>query len=149
MVEPYDKWQEKNATAAKTVNIYGNHYWYVFRHFSLSLLSIALIFHERFCQIRYFFADKRGTKMFHGQWLTHGCKTILQETAHTQALYLLKGSCDDNAISTIFQKCNLMLLEPGDEEPGDSKIPDSNDFHCGLVYSVFLEHFLSDLQIDV
>jgi len=70
--------------------------------------------------------------MFHGQWFTHGCKTILQETSHSKALYLL-DTCDDNYVSAIFKKCNIKILKPGDEEEVDDASCDANDFHCGQV----------------
>ncbi|KAF9535246.1 S-adenosyl-L-methionine-dependent methyltransferase [Crepidotus variabilis] len=120
MVEPSNGSDEEDA--AKTVNQYGNRWW--------------------FCQIRYFYYDtSRKEKMFHGQWFVHGCKTLLQETSHTQALYLLKGSCDSNLISSIFKKCNLIYLDPGDEEVTDGCGADSNDFHCGLMYDEDLYSF--------
>lgn len=70
--------------------------------------------------------------MFHGQWLSHGCRTILQETSHSKALYFL-DTCDDNYISSIFKKCNAKILKPGDEEQVDDACHDANDFHCGQV----------------
>lgn len=95
-----------------------------------SLLMVA----ERFCQIRYFHREERAghfVKMFHGQWFVHGCKTILQETSHSKALYLLKEGCDSNPISSIFQKCNVTILRHDDDEVADDGDHDANDFHCG------------------
>lgn len=90
--------------------------------------------HSRFCQIRYFYREEHSdsvSKMFHGQWFTHGCKTVLQETSHSKALYLLKKSCDNNPISSIFKKCNVTILEHVDAEVVDDGDRDANDFHCG------------------
>lgn len=70
--------------------------------------------------------------MFHGQWYTHGSKTILQETAHSKSLYLL-DACDSNPTASIYKKCNIKMLGPNDEELPDDRNPDSNDFHCGYV----------------
>ena len=78
--------------------------------------------------------------MFHGQWFSHGCKTILQETSHSKALYFL-DTCDDNHISAIFKKCNVKILKPGDEEQPDDAGHDANDFHCGQVILYFIKKF--------
>jgi DNA (cytosine-5)-methyltransferase 1 len=87
----------------------------------------------RFCQIRYFFEPPNGTmKMFHGLWFSHGSKTLLQETSHSKALYLL-GTCDNNSVTTIFKKCNFRIMQPGDDEVVDDGSHVSNDFHCGYV----------------
>ena len=77
--------------------------------------------------------------MFHGQWFSHGCKTILQETSHSKALYFL-DTCDDNHISAIFKKCNIKILKPGDEEQVDDACHDANDFHCGQVILYFIKN---------
>ena len=98
---------------------------------------IGLCIWLRFCQIRYFFqkesahrhAPAPDTAMFHGLWFMHGCKTILQEVSHSQALYLLK-SCNNNLVSSIFMKANVTFLRPGDEEVRDNGSHDANDFHC-------------------
>lgn len=90
--------------------------------------------YSRFCQIRFFYREEhrdRVLKMFHGQWFVHGCKTILQETSHSKALYLLKKSCDNNPISSIFKKCNMTILEHSDTEVVDDGDRNANDFHCG------------------
>ncbi|KJA27122.1 hypothetical protein HYPSUDRAFT_212781 [Hypholoma sublateritium FD-334 SS-4] len=90
-----------------------------------------------FCQIRYFFERKSQTgnteKMFHGLWFSHGSKTILQETSHSKALYLL-GTCDDNLITAIVKKCNFKVMRSDEEEVEDDGDTKSNDFHCGLLY---------------
>ena len=91
--------------------------------------------HYRFCYITHFFEhqSQRGrTKMFHGQWFVHGSETILQETAHSRALFLL-NSCDSNPINAIYQKCNFRFLELGEQEPFDDFAVDANDFHCRQV----------------
>ncbi len=91
---------------------------------------------HRFCQIRFFFERKSKTgnveKMFHGLWFSHGSKTLLQETSHSKALYLL-GTCDDNLITTIVKKCNFKIMRPDEEEVEDDGDAKSNDFHCGYV----------------
>ena len=81
--------------------------------------------------------------MFHGQWFSHGCKTILQETSHSKALYFL-DTCDDNHISTIFKKCNVKILKPGDEEQVDDACRDANDFHCGQV----ILYIIKNIQLN-
>jgi len=128
MVEPAEN--EKTPRASQTINKYGNRWWYA----SLRVPLVSLFnHHHRFCQIRYFFQEaKKGCifRMFHGQWFVHGCKTILQETSHSKALYLLKKSCDSNPISSIFKKCNLTIMKEGDDETLDDGNRDANDFHC-------------------
>ncbi|KAF4614568.1 hypothetical protein D9613_003147 [Agrocybe pediades] len=101
--------------ASQTVNKYGNKYW--------------------FCQIRSFFEDddRKHTKKFHGLWFSHGSKTLLQETSHSKALYLL-NACDDIEVAAIFQKCNLTILNAGEEEKEDDGSHNANDFHCGYLY---------------
>ncbi|KAG6844921.1 hypothetical protein H0H87_002405 [Tephrocybe sp. NHM501043] len=102
-----------------------------------------------FCKICYFFekvVDGKKIKMFHHQWLTHGSKTILQETAHSKSLFLLDG-CDDNPVAAIFKKCNVTWLKPEDKELPDDGAPNSNDFHCSLIYDEADAHFI-DLPSD-
>jgi len=92
---------------------------------------------RRFCQIRYFHEkviSGKKQKLFHGLWFVHGSKTILQEVSHSKALYMLE-TCDDNAVSTIFKKCHVQFMRPGDEEAVDDGSRDSNDFHCSFVFS--------------
>ncbi|KIM49346.1 hypothetical protein M413DRAFT_15448 [Hebeloma cylindrosporum] len=119
MVEPDISFKDgnHNPEASETVNKYGNHWW--------------------FCQIRYFHEkviSGKKRKLFHGLWLVHGSKTILQEVSHSKALYML-GTCDDNSVSTIFKKCHVNFMRPGDEEALDDGSRDSNDFHCSLRYN--------------
>ncbi|PPR01483.1 hypothetical protein CVT26_015106 [Gymnopilus dilepis] len=102
--------------ASQTINKYGNRWW--------------------FCQIRYFFEipSKSGTvKMFHGHWFMHGSKTLLQETSHSKALYLL-NQCDDNPVTSIFRKCNFRILQSFQQEVVDDGSSDSNDFFCSHLY---------------
>jgi hypothetical protein len=80
--------------------------------------------------------------MFHGQWFTHGSKTILQETAHSKSLYLI-NKCEDNPTASIFKKCKIRMMAPEDEEIIDDGQPDANDFHCG--YVLFLAIFMGAL----
>ncbi|CAA7271617.1 unnamed protein product [Cyclocybe aegerita] len=121
MVEPEHNDESRSKPIAScTNNRYGNRWW--------------------FCQIQYFH-EKGSVKMFHGQWFAHGCKTLLQEASHSQALYLL-ATCDDNPITSIFKKCNITFLHPGDNEVHDQQDHDSNDFHCGLMYSEEYAEFL-------
>ena len=90
----------------------------------------------RFCKICYFFEDE-GQKSLHGQWFTHGSKTLLQETAHTKALFLM-NSCNDMPVAAIYQKCNFRWLRPDELEPDDNNPELENDFHCGYVIDVSL-----------
>ncbi|KAF8911019.1 S-adenosyl-L-methionine-dependent methyltransferase [Gymnopilus junonius] len=110
--------------ASQTVNKYGNQWW--------------------FCQIRYFFEkpSRQGSiKMFHGLWFTHGSKTLLQETSHSKALYLLK-CCDDNPVTSIFRKCNFRVAQPLEQEIEDDGSHNSNDFFCSHLYDEDIVAFL-------
>ena len=71
--------------------------------------------------------------MFHGQWYSHGSKTILQETAHSKSLFLM-NKCEDNPTASIFKKCSVRMIGPEDVEMLDDGKPDANDFHCRYVW---------------
>jgi DNA (cytosine-5)-methyltransferase 1 len=60
----------------------------------------------------------------HVQWYEHGCKTILQETAHPYGLFALP-ECADVPVGTILGRCIVRHMKPGDEEP--------YDYHCRLL----------------
>ena len=70
--------------------------------------------------------------MFHVQWYQHGSQILLQETAHSQGLFLI-NECDNLSIDCIYQKCNLRVLEPSDEEPLPGLDFENNDFFTGFV----------------
>ena len=53
---------------------------------------------------------------FHGRWFEHGSKTVLAETAHPQGLFLT-NDCDDNMVSSILQKCEVIRLRGSEIEP--------------------------------
>jgi len=82
----------------------------------------------RFCKICYFF-EQKGEKYFHGQWFVHGSKTLLQETAHPQSLFLT-NACDNLPLASVFQKCNFRWLSLEEEEPPEDKHAMENDFYC-------------------
>ncbi|KAL0581108.1 hypothetical protein V5O48_000897 [Marasmius crinis-equi] len=94
-----------------------------------------------FCKISYFFdhpkdvdpKTRKPVKMFHGQWYQHGSRTMLQETAHSHSLFLLP-SCDDNPVTSIFRKCEVRFLEPGQNEEVDDKSHMATNFHCTLMW---------------
>ncbi|KAF8447830.1 hypothetical protein L210DRAFT_978503 [Boletus edulis BED1] len=96
-----------------------------------------------FCRICYLFEDQRGHKMFHGQWLTHSSKTLLQELGHSQALYLMLTDCEDIHINAISQKCNVRELDPDAPEPIDGNAPEENDFFTSLLYNSADASFVS------
>ena len=79
----------------------------------------------RFIKICYLF-EKEGQQFFHGQWLAHGSKTLLQETAHPNGLFLM-NSCDDVPLASIIQKCNLHWLAFNEMEPSEDVL---NKFYC-------------------
>ncbi|KAG7092771.1 hypothetical protein E1B28_009094 [Marasmius oreades] len=96
--------------------------------------------HVWFCKISYFFEDymdidprtRKPIKKFHGQWFNHGHKTYLQETAHSRSLFLLP-KCDDNHVATIFRRCKIKFLAPGENEDVDDKAHMGAEFHCALM----------------
>jgi DNA (cytosine-5)-methyltransferase 1 len=85
--------------------------------------TITLLF--RFIKICYLF-ERKGQQFLHGQWLAHGAKTLLQEAAHSNGLFLLK-SCDSIPLASIIQKCNLHWLAPDEKEPPEDGF---NRFFC-------------------
>ncbi|KAH7889609.1 S-adenosyl-L-methionine-dependent methyltransferase [Phlebopus sp. FC_14] len=87
-----------------------------------------------FCRIRYLFQDK-GRKKFHGQWLTHSSKTLLQELGHANALYLMLSDCEDIDIEAISQKCNVRELNEDALEPEETADTEENDFFSGLMFN--------------
>ncbi|KAF5373890.1 hypothetical protein D9758_000794 [Tetrapyrgos nigripes] len=99
-------------SASYSVNSYANRVW--------------------FCRICYFF-EERDIKRFHCHWFHHGSKTILQETAHSKGLFLGE-TCDDVNVATIIRKCEVHILEPGQDEPQDDKSPNGDKFFCSLMY---------------
>lgn len=72
--------------------------------------------------------EKRGEKLLHVHWFAHGSKTLLQEAAHANSLYLL-DSCDDIPVESVFKKCNLRQLGYEEEEPNDETSGLENNFH--------------------
>ncbi|KAF8559697.1 S-adenosyl-L-methionine-dependent methyltransferase [Imleria badia] len=96
-----------------------------------------------FCRICYLFEDDQGHKMFHGQWLTHSSKTLLQELGHSQALYLMLTDCENIHIDAISQKCNVRDLDPDAPEPIDGNAAEENDFFTGLLYNSADASFVS------
>jgi DNA (cytosine-5)-methyltransferase 1 len=77
--------------------------------------------------------EEDSEKFFHGQWYTHGSKTLLQETAHPQSLFLMDACETDIPLASIFQKCNLRELAPGEDEPTDESTENENNFYHGCV----------------
>lgn len=56
---------------------------------------------------------------------------MLQETAHSQSLFMI-NECDNNPLSSIFKRCTVKMLVPDEEEvPEVYDEPDSTSFYCG------------------
>ena len=89
------------------------------------LYLLILLIYYRFIRICYLF-ERDGEQFLHGQWLAHGSKTLLQETAHLNGLFLM-NSCDDIPLAAIIQKCNLHWLASDEMEPLEDAL---NKFHC-------------------
>lgn len=51
-------------------------------------------------QVQYFFYDKEGRPSFHAIWLDPGSRTVLEEQAHSQELFLL-SECDSMLVECI------------------------------------------------
>ena len=79
----------------------------------------------RFIRICYLF-ERAGQQFLHGQWLAHGSKTLLQEAAHSNGLFLM-NLCDDVPLASIIQKCNFHWLASNDIDPSEEEL---NRFHC-------------------
>ncbi|KAF8503256.1 S-adenosyl-L-methionine-dependent methyltransferase [Russula emetica] len=121
--EDPDKTRQKNAQALS----------------SQSLNSLAEYWFIRIC---YLF-ERDGQQFLHGQWLAHGSKTLLQETAHSNGLFLM-NSCDDVPLASIIQKCNLHWLAPNEMEHLEDT---HNRFYCSnLIWDEDLAAFLESTQ---
>ncbi|TFY78084.1 hypothetical protein EWM64_g5932 [Hericium alpestre] len=79
-----------------------------------------------FAKICYMF-ERDGKKWFHGQWYSHGSKTLLQELAHSRSLYIM-NLCDDIELSTVIQKCNVVQLAIDEVEPAEDESSAENNF---------------------
>jgi DNA (cytosine-5)-methyltransferase 1 len=74
----------------------------------------------------FYLFEREGQQYLHGQWLSHGSKTLLQEAAHPNSLFLM-DCCDDVPLDSIMQKCNLHWLAQGEKEPKEDA---TNRFYC-------------------
>ncbi|KAA1469421.1 S-adenosyl-L-methionine-dependent methyltransferase [Dentipellis sp. KUC8613] len=104
--------QNYSAENAQTSNFLGNNKW--------------------FAKICYMFEDK-GKKWFHGQWLSHSSKTILQEVAHSHRLFLM-DICDDIELGSIIKKANVRQLHLDEIEPCENGFSVENSFFFSSHY---------------
>jgi DNA (cytosine-5)-methyltransferase 1 len=58
-----------------------------------------------------------------------GSRALNQETAHSQELFLL-NECDDIAVATIFQKCDVRFLDVNESEEPDKDDPEARNYFC-------------------
>jgi DNA (cytosine-5)-methyltransferase 1 len=128
-----DRRRSANAIAktSRSKNTLGNTAWFVrllARPFVLRPLDYQKI---RFCRICYMYDSGDGEKVFHGQWYTHGSKTLLQETANPQSLFLMDSCEPDLPLASIIQKCNMRELAIGEDEPTDESNANENRFYHG------------------
>ncbi|EGO21115.1 hypothetical protein SERLADRAFT_417509 [Serpula lacrymans var. lacrymans S7.9] len=98
-----------------------------------------------FCVIQYLFETSDGHKRFHAQWLAHSSKTLLQETGHPHALFLMTTDCEDIDLEAISQKCNIRQLSVEQDEPPENSFTQENDFFSGLAWNTH-DHSLIDLH---
>ncbi|KII89181.1 hypothetical protein PLICRDRAFT_160365 [Plicaturopsis crispa FD-325 SS-3] len=84
-----------------------------------------------FCKICYMF-ESEGKHLFHAQWYSHGSKTLLQEAAHANSLFLL-NTCDDIDFNAVHQKCDLRTLAADEDEPREET--DDDQFYNGLTFN--------------
>ncbi|KAI9511110.1 S-adenosyl-L-methionine-dependent methyltransferase [Russula earlei] len=121
--EDPDKVRRRNAQASSSQSL--NHfseYWFI--------------------KICYFFEDE-DEFFFHGQWLAHGAKTLLQEAAHPNGLFLM-NTCDNVPLCSIIQKCNLHWLAADEMEPLEDV---GNKFYCsGLIWDEDFGAFVQPIQ---
>ncbi|KAJ7709524.1 hypothetical protein B0H17DRAFT_1028224 [Mycena rosella] len=117
--------ESEQAAATFCVNAYANRAWFI--------------------QIKYFFEEK-GQKMFHGQWFTHGSRTLLQEVTHSQELFVLP-ECDNISVATIYQKCQVRFLTPDEVEEPDSCDAQARNYFYRLAYDD-KSHDFTDLPCD-
>ncbi|KAH9026772.1 S-adenosyl-L-methionine-dependent methyltransferase [Lactarius pseudohatsudake] len=104
--------------------------------------SINPLAENWFIRICYLF-ERKGQQFLHGQWLAHGSKTLLQEAAHSNGLFLM-NSCDNIPLASIIQKCNLHWLAPDEKEPPEDGF---NRFYCsGLIWDEDLGAFIEAAQ---
>ncbi|KAH9180823.1 S-adenosyl-L-methionine-dependent methyltransferase [Lactarius sanguifluus] len=104
--------------------------------------SINPLAENWFIRICYLF-ERKGQQFLHGQWLAHGSKTLLQEAAHSNGLFLM-NSCDNIPLASIIQKCNLHWLAPDEKEPPEDGF---NRFFCsGLIWDEDLGAFIEAAQ---
>lgn len=97
--------------------------------------------HNRFVKILYIF-DIEGYKLFHGQWLTHSSKTLLQELAHPNELFLL-NICDDCPVRSILRRANVTQLPLGTDVPAaDAATENLNMFYLKSSYLFSLRVFI-------
>jgi len=89
------------------------------------MIIYYIILYCRFIRICYLF-EREGQQFLHGQWLAHGSKTLLQEVAHLNGLFLM-DSCDNVPLDSIIQKCKLHWLASDDMEPSEDAL---NRFYC-------------------
>jgi DNA (cytosine-5)-methyltransferase 1 len=89
------------------------------------LYNLHTLLSFRFIRICYLF-EREGQQFLHGQWLAHGSKTLLQEAAHSNGLFLM-NTCDDVPLASIVQKCNLYWLSADSTEPPEDAL---NRFFC-------------------
>lgn len=87
----------------------------------------------RFGEICYL-EDKHKGPSCHIKWFAHGSQTILRDTAHPQILFHMERSCGDVLLASIYQKCHIRHLLPGQEPPmPDSRSAVYNDFYLRWV----------------
>ncbi|KIK61812.1 hypothetical protein GYMLUDRAFT_260822 [Collybiopsis luxurians FD-317 M1] len=125
MVEPGDdarRGREENfkSRPAQSKNGYANRFWFI---------RICYFFEET--ESRSSFGG--ASKMFHGQWMEHGSKTLLQEAAHSRGLFLT-NACADQHVNSIFCKCDVKLLNPGELEVVDDESFDGDQFFCQFLW---------------
>lgn len=60
------------------------------------------------CRICYMWEDFNGKKLFHAQWLYRSAETVLGESGDPNELFL-SDDCDNNPLSSISEKCKVIL----------------------------------------
>ncbi|KAF7338022.1 BAH domain-containing protein [Mycena venus] len=130
--------KNEHSAASHCVNEFANNVWFI--------------------RIIFFFDHPTETehdkprKMLHGQWFQHGSRTILQETSHSQELFLL-NECDNIAVATIFQKCDVRFPRFDEPEEPDKSDPEARNYFCRFLYDdeqhSFMDPPVNELSIPV
>ncbi|KAF8211838.1 hypothetical protein K438DRAFT_1957642 [Mycena galopus ATCC 62051] len=114
-----DREDEESEAAKHCVNKFANNVWFI---------RISYFYDHPYDE-----EHDEPRKMLHGQWFTHGSRTILQETAHSQELFLM-NECDGIPVASIFRKCEVRFPDIHEAEEPDKSDPEDRSYFCRYLY---------------